>query len=271
MTPQEAFSEDLNRVFEAIDGMVERVERFKVDPQFAAEVKNRDNRRPDFALNDERILERLIELIAFSNNARSEGVDTLVQRQVFRLIFRDYSVENAATFAHEEIVREHWPEIKAIRFKRKVRAMVRCAACLLEIRNRYGSFIGYLSTAGLPRVVRSDADIRAFWNSFRQIQAYLREMKVPYFGNLTSLCHLLLDLGFDVAKPDSAVMEASVSLGIVAPARTYPPKNLERTVRTVQRYAITRGKRVPVIDLYFLVKGGQSWARQFVSEDFYRL
>src|SRR5215510_4868034 len=48
----------------------------------------------------------------------------------------------------------------------------------------------------------------------------LRRTGLPYFRNLTSLCHLLLchllmDLGFDCAKPDSAGMKAAVGLAIV--------------------------------------------------------
>src|SRR5579859_2183274 len=44
--------------------------------------------------------------------------------------------------------------------------MVECARCLLNIRERHGSFMGYLGSAGLPAAVKSEEDIRSFWEAF---------------------------------------------------------------------------------------------------------
>jgi len=46
-------------VFEAIDKMVERVNRFKIDPQFTQQVEERHGKVPDFTLDDQRILRHL--------------------------------------------------------------------------------------------------------------------------------------------------------------------------------------------------------------------
>jgi hypothetical protein len=71
----------------------------------------------------------------------------------------------------------------------------------------------YVNSVGLPSPIKSEDDIRAFWEGFNQIRACFLELRLPYFGNFTSLCHLLLHLGFDCAKPDIIVMKAAVDLG----------------------------------------------------------
>ncbi len=279
MTAQEPLSEDLGGAFRAIDAMVDRVERFKAEPQFTEEVNKRKNRAPDFTLTDERLLERLIALIAFSNNASAKSVEDLVQRGVFSPIFQNYSVERAAALSADDILCAHWHEIGAIRFKRKVDAMVCCAKCLLKIRDRHGSLMGYLRSVGLPSAVKSRLDIQAFWEGFSRAKAHFREVDFPYFRNFTSLCHLLMDQGFDCAKPDLAVMSAAVDLGIVPPpprqkknpqrTSAHPEQSLRKTAETIQEYAVAHVIRVPVMDLYFLVKGGQSGARKYVQDSYY--
>lgn len=268
--------EDSGRSFKAIDEMVERVNQFKRDPAFKLEVERRAAVVPDLSLKDEKLLERMIILIAYSNNAQAKKVTTAVDEGAFRRAFLDYSVEKVAQLDPETVLQAHWNEIQAVRFKYKVEAMVKCARCLLPIRERHGSFMGYLRSTGLPAAVKSEADIQSFWAAFSQIQKYFRDSGVPYFPNLTSLCHLLLDLGFDCAKPDSAVMTASVKLGIVPAkrnpnkSRPHPERDLRKTVETIQAYAISRSTRAPVTDLYFLIRGGQTWASELVKPEFYR-
>ena len=217
-------------------------------------------------------------LIAYSNNANAEKVARLVEGKVFESIFQKYFVEKTSELTAESIVGDCWQDLTAIRFKYKVDAWVRCAACLLSIRDRYGSFMRCVDSMGLPISIKSDGDIRAFWKGFNQIRAYFLELHLPYFGNFTSLCHLLMHLGFDCAKPDIIVMRAAVDLGVVRPPpkqknseknRAYPEESLKRTVKTIQAYAVSRNTRAPIIDLFFLIHGRQSGATGLVKAAYY--
>ncbi|MFZ3213467.1 MAG: DNA-3-methyladenine glycosylase I [Terriglobales bacterium] len=274
-----ATAPDISKTVEAIDEMVERINRFKADPQFTQEMEKRTRLVPDFNLRDEEILQRLILLIAYSNAAKASKVTCLVESEVFKTIFVNYSIEKAVELLAKDIVRDHWSELKAIRFKYKVDAMVRCASCLLAVREGYGSFMKYLKDVGLPKSIKSESDIQGFWEGFSRIRAYFLELHLPYFANFTSLCHLLLDLGFGCAKPDSAVMKAAVGLGIVPSppkqkknsekSRAHPEESLKTVVETIQTYAVLKNTRAPVVDLYFLIRGGQSWAKPLVQPAYY--
>jgi hypothetical protein len=57
-----------------------------------------------------------------------------------------------------------------------------------------------------------------FWESFDNTRYYLGDIGFPFFAEFTSLCHLLSDLGFDCAKPDSIVMGVAERLGIIGNA-----------------------------------------------------
>jgi methyladenine glycosylase len=273
LSAQQSNCEELSRAIRAIDEMTKLVDCFK-NAQFTQEAEKRSSLTPDFNWKDEHILCRLIALIAYSNNAKAAGVTRILESGVFNQVFQNYSVEKVAELSAENIIRTFWQEIKVIRFKRKVDAMIRCANCVLSIRKRHGSFMGYLSGVRLPSAVRSEFDMRAFWEGFSRIQADFRELEFPYFQNFTSLCHLLMDRGFDCAKPDSAVMKAAVDLEIVPPppnekSRAHPEESLQKTVETIQAYAFHRNTRAPVIDLYFLVQGGQSGVNQLIKHEYY--
>ncbi len=266
------------RAVDAIDKMVERVNCFKIDPQFTQWVEERRVSVPDFTLDDEQILRRLMVLIAYSNNANAKQVTRLVEGEVFKSIIQKYFVEKTVELTAESIIIACWPDIKAIRFKKKVDAWLRCAGCLLSIRGRYGSFMRYLKSVGLPHPIKSERDIRAFWDGFNQIRSYFLELDFPYFGNFTSLCHLLMDLHFDCAKPDLIVMKAAVNLGIVPPPpkqrnsekiRIHPEEDLKQAVKTIQAYSVCRNTRAPVIDLYFLIHGRQSGVTELVDAAYY--
>ena len=95
-------------VFEAIDKMVERVNRFKIDPQFTQQVEERHGKVPDFTLDDQRILRHLMVLTAYSNNANAEKVTRLVEGKVFESIFQKYFVEKTAELTAESIVGGGW-------------------------------------------------------------------------------------------------------------------------------------------------------------------
>jgi hypothetical protein len=264
---------------EAIDKMVERVNRFKIDPQFTQQMEDRRRKAPNFAMSDSEVLRHLMILVAYSNNANSEKVTRLVEGPVFESIFQKYFVQKTSELTAESIVASCWQDLTAIRFKKKIDAWVRCARSLPSIQSRHGSFMRYLSSAGLPNPLKSEDDIGAFWEGFNQIRAYFQELHLPYFGNFTTLCHLLMHLGLDCAKPDIIVMRTAVDLGIVpAPpkrknsekSRAHAEESLKQAVRTIQGYAVGKNTRAPVIDLYFLIHGRQADAIGLVEPGYYR-
>jgi 3-methyladenine DNA glycosylase Tag len=256
-------------VVEAIDRIVERVHEFKVDAIFTPEYESRLSKTPDFSLNDEYVLRRLVTLIAYSNQANSSRVSALVDSPRFSEIFAEFNVEAVARLSEQQVLSSHWSVLKPIRFRYKVGRMLQCAECVLSIQRTQGSFMGYLKGIGFPSSHESPSDIRAFWAAFDQIRTYFAAVGLPYFKNFTSLCHLLTDLGFECAKPDSAVMKVAGKLGIVPALKQHPERNLRMVVETLQAYAVSRGTRVPVLDLYFLIHGGQSDALAYVGRRYY--
>jgi 3-methyladenine DNA glycosylase Tag len=156
MIPRQT-SEGISKSFQASDNMVNRVNAFRVDPEFTRHIEDRLSRVPDFSWTDEEILRRLIELIAYSNNANAQKVTRLVDRDVFRPIFQDYSVDKSAALLAEQIRLVYWQEIKCIRFRWKVDAMVRCAPCLISIRKSHKSFMHFVRDAGLPTSIRTES------------------------------------------------------------------------------------------------------------------
>jgi hypothetical protein len=202
-----------------------------------------------------------------------------VEGKVFESIFQKYFIEKTAELTAQKIIGTCWQDLTAIRFKYKVDAWVRCATGLLSIQGRYGSFMRYVSSARLPSPIRSECDIRVFWEGFNQIRAYFLELRLPYFANFTSLCHLLMHLGFDCAKPDIIVMKAAVDLGIVPlppkqkknpeKSRAHPEESLKQAIKTIQAYAVSRDTRASVIDLYFLIHGRQADSIGLVEAEYY--
>jgi hypothetical protein len=263
----------------AIDKVIQRVNGFRVEPEFTNELKWRIEGGPDFSLPDEKILARMIDLIAYSNNAPADKVGKLIESDILRTIFHDYSIEKIAESSPEQIRQQYWSQMTAIRFKYKVDRMIACAARLRRFREQHRSFMAYVNSVGLPSAVKSEQDVRSFWGGFNAIISYLWRVDFPYFKNFTSLCHLLMDLGFDCAKPDLAVMKAAVDLKIVpaAPAQKkdptktglHPEKDLHTTVEAIQSYALRRDTRAPVVDLYLLIHGGQLGVRGLVQNRYY--
>src|SRR3990172_2185681 len=203
---------------EAIDKMTAEIDRHRIEPVFSDTIRKRQAWSPDYTLGDDHVLHRCIDLIAYSNNAKSEIVKPLLASGIFSTIFKEYSVSGSASLNPQQVLQSYWPRIKAIRFKYKIGRMIGCAKCLLALQGRRGSFMDYLKAKNLPLSIRSEQDIDQFWQSFDIIRLDFSALDFPYFKNFTSLCHLLMDIGFDCAKPDLAVMKAAVKLKIVPPA-----------------------------------------------------
>lgn len=258
--------------FEVIRNMIRRVDSFAIQPDLSNEVRKRASSSPDFCKSDNEILKRFIELIAYSNNARSVNVTQLVNERLFDRVFHGFEVTTVSNLNPEAVISEYWSEVGCIRQKYKIERMIRCARVLADIKVRHRSFMTYLESTGLPTRVTSERELNGFWECFHAIRGHLKNIGLPYFSNVTSLCHLLLYLGYDCAKPDAILMKAATDLGIVpTDAKTPRDAQLTSVVQTIQAYSLcdSSGMRPTVVDLYFLIHGGQTEARNLVRPAFY--
>lgn len=249
-----------------IDALIERVETYQT-AKLQKDVNERKNRTPDFSLSDNAILQRCIMLIAYSKQAQSRLVDRLVESGIFDRMFETYDPATVAKLDSDQLLNDYWSQIGAIRQRSKIPAMIRCAEVFLAVQQEHSSFMKYLETRDLPTAIRSESDIGAFWKGFKAIQSDLERAEMPFFSRLTSLCHLLQFLGYDCAKPDSVVMSAAAKLGI-APSNL-SDGNRRNVVIAMQVYCLCRIMHVPVLDLYLLIGGGQTGARECVEPRFY--
>jgi hypothetical protein len=126
-----------------------------------------------------------------------------------------------------------------------------------------GSLYRVIENSNIPHKIDTLYDIDQFWIAFKDLKKTLNDKKVPFIRSTTTLLHLLLHIGYDCVKPDSAVMKASLKFGIVE--QDTGEKNLHRTVRTIQEYSVLNNLRPAELDFYFLIHGGQAWASQFVK------
>jgi len=94
----------------------------------------------------------------------------------------------------------------------------------------------------------------------------LKEEKMPFFKQSTSLLHFLLKIGYDCIKPDQIVMNVAKELRITD---SESEKGRLQAVRVVQLYSVNRKIRPSIVDFYLLIYGRQSWAIKFVNSSFY--
>ncbi|MEX2142505.1 MAG: hypothetical protein WD894_24845 [Pirellulales bacterium] len=263
-------------IFRTIDKMAERIHQYAVEPEFAQEIRRREA-EPSFDLDDDAILKRMILLIAFSQQVRSAIISDIVHRGVFERVFLSFCPADVATIDPKQLRELYWDNpskpnerLAPLRFPGKLTSMVECAKSLQQIASRHGSFMRFLQLQQLPIRIRSRTDADQFWIAFEKTRLQLTAIGTPFFNKFTSLCHLLQYLGFDCAKPDSVVMDVGARLGIVAkPATTFPEADRRTVVQTMQLYSAAKGIRTGVVDLYFLIHGGQTDAQKYVTPAYY--
>lgn len=255
---------DISEIFDIIDRLWQSVDLVKKEPDFSSEVSLRLSRDSGDFHSDDEVLKIMAKLIAFSQGANSDLVEKMIEDEgVFDEVFSEFSVSAVAQMNAEDIIKHHWSKMKVIRFKKKVGSIIGCANALINIQKKYGSFIELLRIAELPKRIRQHSDIDAFWRGFLILKVELSATAIPFFGKTTTLLHFLLHIGYDCVKPDRIVMEVAKKIGIVSSATG--DGNFIKTVETIQRYSVTKDVRPSVVDFYFLVYGGQTWARQFVT------
>jgi 3-methyladenine DNA glycosylase Tag len=260
-------------IFDRIDEVINKANAHQT-PALAADIATRSKWSPANGLSDSDILKKCIELIAYSQQAQALRVKELLNKGVFDKVFLGYNIEAVANLHHEQLYNQYWNQIGVIRFPQKLEAIIGCAQALLKIKKENTSFMTYLGASKVPVELHSQFDIDLFWKEFDSVQQYLQQKQMPFFNNLTSLCHLLMTLGYACIKPDSAVMGAAVKLGIISPGGksgkpTFNDAKRKEVIKTIQLYCLSRNFNIRVLDGYLLIYGGQTGAKELVNPRFY--
>jgi hypothetical protein len=253
-----------DEVFESIDRIIAAVNGYTVDSSFSFEVTQRNSRRAPSELTDQKLLEIFTTLIAFSGQAPSDKVRIIVDSKIFNEVFQAFDVIKVSSLNPCDLVEEYWDKIGAIRYQTKLFQIVMFARRIRKI----GSLSGLLTQSGIPDIINSRDDIERFWNGFDKLQGSLKQFKVSYLKETTTLLHYLLDTGYDCVKPDLVVMKVAKKIGIVESEKG--DKNFRQTVKTLQEYCLDRNIRPSIVDLYFLIDEKQKDASRFVHEDYYK-
>lgn len=256
---------DKPHILAAIDAVVENVD-LKKNPEFSKEIKIRRARTPDTFRSDRDILEKMSELIAYSNGAKGNLVNSMITQGTLKEVFKDFDANKVAEMNPEIIEEKQWDSIKVMRQKFKIKSIVGCAKILIQIARDKGSFKNLLDSYGIPLSIKNEGDMDDYWNGFLSLQNELVKLEIPHFKSTTTLLHLLLEMGFDCVKPDLIIMRVAHQIGIVNYTTKKPrERDLVNTVKAIQFYCIERKVKPSEIDLYFLVFGGQTGAMHLVN------
>lgn len=258
---------ELKRTFEYIDLIRREVDAAKKEPEFSRRLIERAQRTPASLQSDRDVLRIFARLIAYSQNAKAASVSGMLSKGIFETVFRNFEVEQVRMMKHAAVEAMYWDQISAIRYKRKIRAIIRSAESLSSIQAKYNSFIQLLKQTGIPPVLRSTADVETFWQGFDNLLTVLKEEKMPFFRRTTSLLHFLLSTGYDCIKPDIIVMRVAKKGNMVSSETG--DENRRKVVRDIQLYSVDRQIRPGVVDLYFLIYRGQTGVKHLVHPWFY--
>jgi len=120
-------------IFDKLDAIRSKVDASTIEPIFSDEVDSRNSRYENTVETEKNNLLRVMAaLIAFSNNAPSDAVGYMVENGVFERVFCSFDLDKVANLNPDEIITTDWNNIKSIRFKKKVDAIVRCAKLLIK-------------------------------------------------------------------------------------------------------------------------------------------
>ena len=256
-------------IYEKLDALKLKVDKVKKEPIFSEEISIRNNRYERTVETEKNNLLRVMtSLIAYSNNAPSDTVGEMIESGVLEKVFHKFVIDIVSYLDAENIIDCNWHNIRSIRFKKKVNAIIDCARHLQKIGKDKSSIESLYKSFNLPKEINNESDIIKFWDQFDIILANYKRLGMPYFKNDTTLLHLLLHLGFPCVKPDLIVMKVAAALGIVADKEnynTYSPSEKKSVVTTIQRYCFQRDIKPAVLDFYFLIYGGQKYYLNYVT------
>lgn len=258
--------------FDFFDAMRAKVERHKIEPLFSVEINSRNNRYENTILEENNNLLRVMaKLIAYSNNAPSDKVEDLLKSDRLDKVFHNFDPTRVAIEDPESLILKEWHNLKAIRFKKKLKYIIICAKLLLLNDSKGNKIDFFYQKYHLPTALNTKSDIDLFWKIFEVILEKYKKESMPYFNNHTSLLHLLLHIGYPCVKPDLIVMKVAASLGIIESKINHNSyNNQERisVVKTIQNYCLLRDIKPAVMDFYTLIYGGQKGAMRYVDHKF---
>ena len=254
---------DIEEIFTGIDRMIETIDKYRQEPMFGEELTRRQNNTVSETLTDNEIFERFTNLIAYSQNAKSDVVEKIVKSGIFCEVFSNFDVAKVSQMNPCDIADKYWSKISGIRQQAKLFHIVSLAGKIRHI----NYFSRILAGTGIPKQIHSEEDIQRFWTGFEGLLKLLRTKRIPFFSSVTSLLHFLLDTGYDCVKPDLVVMKVSKKLGMVDSDKGN--MNLIATVKTIQQYSIRSKTRPTIVDFHFLIDEGQRNAKKYVMPQFY--
>ncbi len=238
--------------------------RKTVDSVALSTFRNEDGKGSDI-LSDNDFFRKVAELRAFSA-ARSNLVSAMIKDGAMERAFSGFDVEKAAQLDAKVVLAQHWRNLKAMRFKRKVPEILQAAQAIAKTGREFGGFWKYLAKWHFPERVGTAEDIKCFWESFDALRNDLKSRRMPIIENEVTLLHFLEnDMHLDCLKPDVVVMRVATNVGLV------PPKGKGRNrtvVSKVQEYCTQRDVRPSMVDRYLLAFGGQTWAQSLVQRSY---
>lgn len=256
---------DIEQIFNRIDNLVEKIDKYKNEPDFSEQIRIRNEKKVPENLSDNETIKIFTHLIAYSQNANSKLVEQIINTGILTQVFRNFEIEEIIKLNPCDLADEYWDRIGGIRQQAKLFHIVSLARKI----NRIGSFSKLLTEIEIPKEVKNFDDIDNFWTGFKKLKEVMEKNKIPFFRSTTSLLHFLMHIGYDCVKPDLVVMKVAKKIGIVE--KESGDKNLIKTVRTIQKYAVNRNIRPAIVDYYFLIDEGQMGIKRFVRKEFYEL
>ena len=249
-------------IFTLLDKIIADINKYKVEPLLSNEIESRLQRKSESLNSDADFLKEFTDLISYSQNARSDSVQYVWEKtNAFHQAFCNFDVNAIADLNANEVEQEHWQNIKVIRFKKKISSIIECAKTMQVIADKHGSFLNFFQQADIPVHINNTDDLDKFWRGFDYLMLEFKKVKMPFMGNVTTLLHLLLNMGYYCVKPDLVLLKFANEINIT---------DKKEFVRLLQEYCLSRQMKPSVLDLYLLIYGGQLGARRFVKLGYYQ-
>lgn len=253
------------KIYDSIDKIFKKVDKYKIDPELYNEIKERNSRTVFNEISNDELLRKYAEIVCFSQRTNSKLVrDILLPSKEYKAAFRNFSTKEVSKLDSEDVKAKYWKKpLTYMTFPSKISAIIDFAKHI-ESKN---SISKELLNTGIPRKLKTQNDVDKFWIEFDTLLTKMKERKVRYLQTTTSLLHFLLDFGYDCIKPDSAVLEVCQRLGIIE--KKSGDKNLRKAVDFLLRYSVEKGLRPSIVDLHFLIDKPQEGARKYVREKYF--
>lgn len=249
-------------LFETIDRVIANIDAHRNSPAFDVELARRTSLEVPHLVDNQTVLRHIAQIIAFAH-ADSKRVKAMVDSGAYDKVWHDYDLDVVSRMNPCDIAEQEWGTLSSILARTKIFQVVMAARALLK----RADVAKILNECNIPRKAATLEEVDQFWAGFKVLQRVMRQADIPFVRSTTSLSHLLLHLGYDCIKPDVIVMRVASRLGII---NDDPKKdtNLRKVARVLQEYAVSRGMRPGVVDMYFLIQEGQSEARDWVQSGF---